>query len=144
MAVGSFTLYNSAKKDIIDGTIDLDNDTVKAVLLTTDHVPAATDSTYADLDNQCADADYAVQTLANPVFTESAGTVKFDADDVSYGTTVSIAARYIVLIKQAGGSLATTDKLIGYMDLDDTGYNVRSTNSNFIVRWNADGLFQLS
>lgn len=144
MAVGSFTLYNSAKKDIIDGTIDLDNDTVKAVLLTTDHVPAATDSTYADLDNECADADYAAQTLANPVFTESAGTVKYDADDVSYGTTVSIAARYIVLVKQAGGSLASTDKLIGYMDLDDTGYNVRSTNSNFIVRWNTDGLFQLS
>ena len=144
MAVGSFTLYNSAKKSIIDGTIDLDNDTVTAVLLTTDHVPAATDSTYADLDNECADSDYAAQTLANPVFTESAGTVKYDADDVSYGTTVSIAARYIVLVKQAGGSLASTDKLIGYMDLDDTGYNVRSTNSNFIVRWNTDGLFQLS
>ena len=144
MAVGSFTLYNTAKQYIVDGTVDLDNDTVKAVLLTTDHTPAATDSTYADLDNECADADYSEQTIANPVFTENAGTVKYDADDVTFGTSVSIAARYIVLIHQAGGSLATTDKLIGYMDLDDTGYNVRSTNSNFIVRWNANGLFQLS
>jgi hypothetical protein len=144
MSVGSFTLYNSAKKDILDGTVDLDNDTVTAVLATTDYVPAATHDTYSDVTNICADADYAPKTLTSPVFTESAGTVKFDADDVTYGTTVSIAARYIVLVRQAGASLAGTDRLIGYMDLDDTGYNVRSTNSNFIVRWNANGLFQLS
>ena len=145
MAVGAFTLYNSAKKDVVDGTIDVDTDTIKAILVTTAYTPAATHSTYADVSaDECADGDYAAQTLANAAVTEAAGTVTVDADDVSYGSAVSIAARYIVLVKQAGGGLVAGDKLLGYMDLDDTGNNVRSTSSAFVVRWHANGLFTLT
>lgn len=145
MGVGAFTLYNSAKKDVVDGTIDVDTDTIKAILVTTAYTPAATHDTYSDVSaNECADGDYAAQTLANAAVTESGGTVTVDADDVSYGAAVSIAARYIILVKQAGGSLVAGDKLLGYMDLDDTGNNVRSTSSAFVVRWNSSGLFTLT
>jgi len=144
MPVGAFTLYNSAKKHIIDGSVDLDNDTIKAILVTNSHVPSLAHSTYADITAECADADYLQQMLSGTGFSEAAGVVTFDCADIVFGTSVTLSGRYLVLVHQEGVSLAATDRLIGYMDLDDTGGNISSTGSNFIVRWNENGVFQLS
>ena len=82
--------------------------------------------------------------LSGTGFSEAAGVVTFDCADIVFGTSVTLSGRYLVLVHQEGVSLAATDRLIGYMDLDDTGGNISSTGSNFIVRWNENGVFQLS
>jgi hypothetical protein len=142
MAAGNFTFYNTGKLYILDGTIDLDADTISAVLLDSGYTPDATHDTYSDISSDViADSGYAPQTLANKAVTNSSGTIKFDSDDVSFGSNVSLTAKYIVLVQQAGGSLTGTDKLIGYADLDSGGGSVSSTNSTFQVTVNASGWF---
>jgi len=145
MAAGSFTLYHSAKKDILDGTIDLDTNTIKAILVTSSYTPSTAHDTYSDVSaTECGNSDYSAQTLAGKAFTESGGTVKYDSTDVTYGTSVSITAKYLILVKQSGGSLAASDKLVGYVDLDTGGGSATSTSSDYIVRWNANGIFTMA
>ncbi len=144
MAAGNFTLYNDGKLNVLNGVIDLDADTIVAVLLANAYTPAATHDTYSDISgNVISDGDYSPQVLASKTVTQASGTVTFDAADVSYGSNVNITARYIALVKRNGGSLAGTDELIGYMDLETTG-EVSSTNGSFDVAWNASGIFTAS
>lgn len=142
MAAGTFTLYNAGKLNLLDGDIEFDADTIVGVLVTSGYTPAATHSTYADISaNECADGDYAPVVLSSKTVTEGSGTVTVDAADVDYGSAVTITAKYIALVRRAGGSLVSGDLLLGYMDLDTGGGSVSSTTGNFIVRWNASGIF---
>jgi hypothetical protein len=148
MAVGLFTPVNNALLKIVDGTIDLDADTVVAVLVDVAHTAATTDDTYSDIStNECADPDYTAQVVAGMAVTEPvAGDIKVDANDVAFGNPVSIGAKYAYLLTRAGGSLVAGDLIIGYMDLNDTvSANVSSINSEFTVGWHAtDGLFKVA
>ena len=139
MAAGTFTLTNHGKRDWLKGVIDPDADTLVGVLVDNAHTAAVTDSTYADISaNECSDGDYAPVVLTTVSVTGDAGTVKLDADIVSYGSSVTISARNIYIVRRAGASLASTDLILGYMDLNDGGSaNVSSTNSTFSVDWNA-------
>lgn len=147
MAAGDFTFYNTGKLNVLNGTVDLDGSTISAVLLGAGYTPAATHSTYADISaSVIADSDYAAQVLANKAVTNTSGTIKFDSDDVSFGTTVTITGKYLVLVHRAGGSLTGTDKLIGYVDLNTTSGSatVSSSNGPFSIAPDANGWFQAS
>lgn len=142
MSAGAFTFYNSAKKDILDGTTDLDNDTIIGILVTDGYTPSATHSTYADVSSsECTDGDYTPQELTTKAFSEASGTVTYDGDDLVYGTSVTITAKYMMLVRRAGASLASTDLLVGYVDLDTGGGAVGSIASDFAVKFHADGVF---
>ena len=69
----------------------------------------------------------------------------WDSGDVSFGSAVTITAKYAVIVKGTAGSLASTDKLVGYVDLDTTSGSttVSSTNGTFSVN-TPSGLFTLS
>lgn len=138
MTVGVFTLTNHGKRDWMKGVIDPDDDTLVGVLVDNAHTAAVTDSTYADISaDECTDTDYSPVVLANVSITGDTGTIKLDADIVSYGTEVTIAARTIYAVRRAGASLVSTDLILGYMDLHTETGNVSSTNSIFSVDWNA-------
>jgi hypothetical protein len=143
MAAGPFLVTNEGLLRWLDRTINLGG-TIKAVLIDNAHTPdLETDDTYADISaDECQDVDYAPQTVTNFALTRTAGVTKVDADAVPFGNPVTIAARYIYLVFQAGGTLAGTDLVFGYMDLNDGGSaNVSSSNSEFTVDWNvANGL----
>lgn len=145
MAVGTFTVCNAGIRDIVNGEIDPDSDTIVAVLVDVAHTAAVTDDTYSDIStNECDDGDYSAQVVANVAVTEAAGITEVDADDVSFGDPVTISAKYIYLLKRAGGSLVAGDKIIGYMDLNDgVGENVSSVSGSFTVGWHAtNGIFR--
>jgi len=68
--------------------------------------------------------------------------VIFDADDVDFGDSVSISARYLVLWVDTG--TGSTSYLMGYVDLNDGGSsNVSSTNSDFDIQWSSSGIYQI-
>lgn len=137
MAAGNFTLFNSGKLGLMNRDIDWVNATVVGVLLSASYTPDLAHDTYSDISGALSgSADYAPVALSNKAITQAGGTVKWDADDVNYGSAVSISAQYIALVVRAGGALAGTDVLIGYMALETAGA-VSSVNSNFIARWNA-------
>ena len=56
-------------------------------------------------------------------------------------TTATISAKYAVVVHQAGGSLASTDLLVGYVDLNPGGGNISSTAGNFVVTWSGGDIF---
>lgn len=146
MAVGAFTLTHQGKLNWLNGNIDPDTDTLVAVLVDNAHTPSlVNDDIYSDISaNECSDGDYSPQVITGMAITQSSGTVKLDANIVSFGDPVTISARYLYVVRRAGASLVAGDLILGYMDLNDGGSsNVASIAAVFSVDWDAaNGLIQ--
>jgi hypothetical protein len=137
-------VYNAAKKNLINGTIDLDTDTIKAMLVTSAYVPNAdTHAFRSDVTNEVAGTGYTAggQALTTKTVTQDNTNDRavFDADDVVWATA-TITARAAVLYKSRGG-LASADELLAYLDF---GADITSTAAAFTVQWNASGILLLS
>ncbi len=147
MAVGNFTLYNTGKESLLTDNvnqIDWANDTIVAVLLGAGYTPSAAHTVYSDISaNVIADVGYAPVVLTGKTSTMTSGTILWDCADISFGTNVSLTAKYVAIVKRAAGALAGTDRLIGYCDLNvGGGLTVSSTNSTFQVS-TPSGLFEV-
>lgn len=133
-------IYNNAPKYLGDGTIDLDNDTLKCILLTDSHTPDATDDVYADVsaDEVAAGSGYSTGgvALANVSYNQSGGITTLDADD-PYWTTATFTGRYAVIYDDTPSSPA--DPLICLLDFLA---NKTGLGGNFYVNFHADGIMQ--
>jgi hypothetical protein len=145
MAVGTFTLYGAAKEGIAKATIDLDGETIRAMLLTSAYTPnTSTHALTSDLVGELATANgYTAggAALTGVTVTRSGGTVTFDANDVAWTASGgSLVARYLVLYADGG-----TDRLIGYVLLDDTPANVIiNAGTTLTIQWSASGIFTIT
>jgi len=134
MPAGTFQVYDDWKLRTIQGDIQKpESNTLTMALLTSNYTPdTATQVTWGDISgDEVTDADYAKQTISNVSITLDGSTVVFDADTVSFGSSVSIEAKYAVVMIGTGDS---TDPLITYVDLEEGGDTQRSVNSAFEVR----------
>lgn len=140
MAGGDFTPTNQGLLDLFNE--DFDADSHYAILLLASATPDV--AAWVDLDDvsadECGDADYNRQDLTGESVTESGGTVTIDADNITFGASVTITAKYIVILRGTVGGAAGTDRIVGYADLNDGGGSVTSTSSAFNVNVNASGL----
>ena len=139
----SNVVYNSAKQKIMDGSIDLDTDTIKIALVTSSYTPNQDDhEDYADLTNEVTGTGYTAggATLTNTTITKDNANNRgvFDADDVTW-TTATITARGAVIYKDSG--VDSTSWLITYKDF---GADITSTASDFDVLFSTDGIIYLS
>lgn len=137
-------LYNSFKRDIMNGSIDLDTDTLKIMLVTSTYSPNIdTHTKRSDITNEVSGTGYTAggATLANKTVTadntDDEGV--FDADDVVW-TTATITARGAVIYKSRGGA-SSADELICYIDF---GSDVTSTAGDFTISFNAEGIINLN
>ena len=146
MAAGNFTVYGAAMESIADGTIDLDNDTFVMVLVTSGYTPAVdTHSTWADVSaNEASGTGYTAggQVVSPLTVTRATNVVTVDCGNTSWANS-TITAKYAVIVRRAGGSLAGTDLLLLYLDLDTGGGSVSSANATFDVN-TPNGLFTLT
>jgi hypothetical protein len=139
MAAGTWTLTNTGRTSLLNGTFDLDTDTFKmALFLSTSNIGASS-TTYAGLTNEHANANgYTTggKTLT-PTLTGTT-TVTFDVDDqVWTASGGSIVARFAVIYEVSGSVLA-------YCLLDTTPADVTTTTGNaFTVQINASGVFNV-
>lgn len=146
MAASNFFLYGPALDAIMDGTIDLDNDSFRLALVTSSYTPAqTTHGTWADVSaNEVADGGgYSTHGKALTVTTATSGLVTtVDADDQTW-TSSTITAKYAVIVRDAdaNGALAGTDLVVAYCDLNSGGGSVSSTSASFIVAFNGSGVF---
>lgn len=136
-------IYNSFKKKIMDGSIDLDTDTIKVALVTSGYTPDQdSHDFFDDVTNEVSGTGYTAggATLANKVVsadnTDNEGV--FDADDVTWGTS-TITARGAVIYKSTG--TASTSPLIAYIDF---GSDKSSSGGNFTIAWNSEGILNLN
>lgn len=146
MAVGIFTFTDPGFLAAMKNTIDPENDTIVGVLVDNAQTPSVVnDDLYSDISgNECTDSDYTASFAEGLVMTGIAWTspssrnFKLDANALDFGNTVTIAARYLYVVRRAGASLVAGDLILGFMDLNDGGSaNVSSTNGDFDVDWNA-------
>jgi hypothetical protein len=136
-------IYNSFKKKIMDGSIDLDTDTIKVALVTSSYTPDQdAHDFFDDITNEVSGTGYTAggATLANKVVsadnTDNEGV--FDADDTSWATS-TITARGAVIYKSTG--TASTSPLIAYIDF---GADKSSSAGTFQITWNAEGILNLN
>ncbi len=137
-------LFNSFKKRIMDGSIDLDSDTLKVALMAGSFVPDMDLHTFwSDVRaNEVAGTNYTAggQVLAGKVVTQdnAADKAVFDANDVTWSAS-TITARYAVIYKDTG--VTTSSPLICCFDF---GADKSSSNGDFTIQWNASGILNLS
>lgn len=136
-------IFNSFKKKIMDGSIDLDTDTIKVALVTSSYTPDQdAHDFFDDITNEVSGTGYSAggAALANKAVTadntDNEGV--FDADDVTWGSS-TITARGAVLYKSTG--TASTSPIIAYIDF---GSDKSSSAGNFTIAWAAEGILNLN
>ena len=147
---GSWTFYNKFKEYMADGTIDMDDataDTFKVLLTTSTYTPnAATHTQISDVTNILTSAGgYAAQSLAGVTWSESGGTVTWDANDTAWTASGADfdAARYWVLYDDT--TTSPVDALIAYGYIDNAPADVTVTDGTTLtIQWHADGLLTLA
>lgn len=128
-------LYNTAKKKLMDGSIDLDTDTIKIALVSSSYT-ADKDAHdfFDDVTNEISGTGYSAggASLANKAVTvdNTNDRAYFDADDPSWGSSTLSGVRAAVVYKSTG--TAGTSPLIAYIDL---GQDYTSSNGTFSIQF---------
>lgn len=141
--------YNKGKAVVMDGTVDLVNDTIKVILVTSSYSFNA-DHDFADdvSANEISVTGYTGgfngagrKTLASKTVTvdNTNDRAYFDAADLTWtslgaGATVGGA----VLVKEITNDAATP--LIGFIDFSDTATN----GNDFTVSWDSNGILRIT
>jgi hypothetical protein len=147
MAAGAFQVFRRAKPKLLDGTMDLNSDTLKMALcaaaeaLTDDFAGSSTDCRYADLAHEVPNGSgYTTggNTLT-PTVTRSGATVKFDVDDQSW-TASTFDCKYAVIYDDTDANKG----LIAFCDLDTSGGSLSPSGGTLAININASGVFTLA
>lgn len=134
-------IYNSAKKYMVNGTINIETDDVRVALLDSGYAPNIdADTQWSDISiNEISGTGYTAggQQLAGVSLSidNTDDESVLDANDTVWQTS-TITARYAVLYS----SSTTSDLLIGY---DDFGEDKESYEGDFTVEWNTEGVINL-
>jgi hypothetical protein len=132
-------LYTKAKQGLIDGSIDLDTDTIKAVLVDgADYTPNLATNQYLS-DIPAAGRVATSDALASKTVTDGV----FDAADTVLSAVTGDQFEYIVLYKDTGAE--GTSPLILLIDAA-TGLPCTPNGSDITIQWpsGADRIFRLS
>lgn len=136
----SLTLYRQFVESIGDGTIDLDSHTIQCSLHGSTYTPSADHSLLTQVDSEISGSGYARKFLGNKTYVQTAGSAKWDADDVIYTASGgSISARYAVLSDEnvANGAL------IGYVTLDSSNVTI-SDGQTLTLQWSTAGIVSVA
>ena len=134
MASGVYTTF---KEYVGDGTIDLDNDSFKVILLNSVHTFVSANATLNQVnDNEITGTNYSVNgsTLSSVTWTADGTAMVFDAADTAW-SGASISARHAVIYD----STVDSNLLVCSMD-----FSASQTVSNgvFTLQYNASGLLR--
>lgn len=131
-------VYNRFKANILNKVVDMEADTLKVMLLDSNHSFTATNNVIGDVSaNEISGTGYTAggATLANGAVTQAA-TTKFDADDTSW-TTATFTANHAVIYDDTVG----TDDLIASYDF---GGAQAVSAGTFTISWHADGIITIT
>lgn len=136
-------VYNAFKKNIANGSIDLDTDTIKVMLVTSSYTPDQdAHEDRADVTNEVTGTGYTTGGAEITSKTVTADNTDnegvFDGADVTWPSS-TITARGAVVYKSTG--TAANDLLICYIDF---GSDKISTAGDFTIQWAAEGIVNIN
>lgn len=149
MAASALTLYSAAKLALLDGQLALSTAKIQVVLLTSTYVPAASHALYSDVSTYevtgAAGSGYTTggQALSGQAVSAAGVGAAFTAN-ASVWPSASMAPQFAALVEMAGTTLAPTDKLIGYVNLNASGGAVAVASATLTVTWPSSGILALS
>lgn len=146
MAADTPVFYRLAYTSIMNGDINLEDDSYRAVLVTSSYTPDVTHDAWSDISaNEASGTGYTANgNSATLTVSESSGTITVDMDDQSWATS-TITAKYLVVMRDAddNGTIASTDLPIFYIDLNTSG-SLSSVGATFSVTINAAGILSVT
>lgn len=139
-------IYDQAAKELFEGTLDLDSDTLKVLLVDSDTTADTerdklTLSAFTDL-SEADGANYARQTLSSVAVALDTGThvVGLTADDTTFSTLGSNASglqnQAAILFVDRGGD--SSNLPIAY--IDGGGFPYTPVGQTISITWDAAGL----
>jgi hypothetical protein len=143
MATSAFRVYNSAKKHLLTGVIDLDTAIIKAGLFGGTAVSDYTLSVLTSATVSASGGGYGAKTLAGVSVTLATSVVTFDATDLSWSAAASAIDSIKYLVLYTSGASAGNSYLIGWVHLTDTAFTL-ATGNKLTITWNASGIFTLT
>lgn len=141
MAAGNWTFTNNTRTYLLDGTFDLNTDSLKVALFQSTSNIGASSTTYAGLTNEVSNGNgYTTGGQAVTGSLSGTTTVTFDTTDPAVWTAsgAGFTARFAVLYEVGGN-------VIAYCLLDSTPADVTVTAGNTLtLTINASGVFTLA
>jgi hypothetical protein len=141
MAASAWAFTNGARTKLLDGTFDIDSDTWKMALFLSTSDIGATETTYAGVTNEHANANgYTTGGIGITLALSGTTTVTVDisVDPVWTASGGPITARFGVIYEVGGNVLC-------YCTLDSTPADVSATDSNTLtIAAHASGVFNLA
>lgn len=135
-------IFNAAKANILNGSLDFDTDTFYTMLVTSAYTPNQdTHVDRADVTNEVTGSGYTAggaEITSKTVTqdnTDNEGV--FDGADVTW-SSATITARGAVIYKSTG--VAANDLLVCYLDFTS---DQSSSAADFTIAWNAEGILNL-
>lgn len=142
----TITIFNDFRKYTADGTIDLDTDVIKAMMLSNGYTVNAAHSVLADVSAHevAAGNGYTAggQALANKSLTVAGAESKFTADPLTWAALTK-TYRFLLLYaaKTANGKV---NPLIACILVDNTPADIVISAADYSVQWNANGILVYS
>lgn len=148
-------LYNTAKKEIMDNTIDLDTDTLKVMLVTSSYVANADDDVVDAggandaVDHELTGTGYTAGwggagrkalTSVTAVTDKTNNRAELDAADLTW-TAINAGTAAAALIIKEGGANDTTSRLIAHID---SGFPFVTNGGDMTLTWDAEGIIHLT
>jgi hypothetical protein len=149
MTADAWVVHDKAKEYMGDGTIDLDGDSFKAILVaSTSNLATTSVNAYATVTNELSTANGYTSgglALTSVTWVESAGTVTLDCADLVWTASGgSIVARLCGIYDDTVTTPAA-DPVLCHTLLDNSPADVTATDGNtFTVAINASGIFAVS
>lgn len=137
-------VYNPGLLKLLDGTIDFENDTIKLLLVDTNHSFTKSDEFVSDIvANEATNSSgsgYERKTLSNASIALDAGNdrVEFDADDITYTAIDAGTIASAIIYKEVTND--ADSPLIADIDFTDLVTN----GSDVDLQVNADGFFYIT
>ena len=131
-------IYQRFKANLMNKEVDLEGDTIRVMLLDSNHSFTATHNQLSDVStNEISGTGYTAngEALASKAVTQAA-TTKFDAADTSW-TSASFTAAHAVIYDDT----LTNNDLICSIDF---GGNQTVVSGTFTISWHADGIITLA
>lgn len=147
MAAGSFTVYSNACLEIGNGSFDFNVDTYVMTLVTNSYTPSPnTDAQWSAVsaNEVSTGSGYTAGgvVLSGVSSTLSGATVTFTCAAPTW-LSFSATFRYAVIVRRAGGSLASTDLLLCYVDCSGGG-SLTGGGGTLTITPNASGIFTIT
>ena len=137
MAASAFNMYNNSKRYLVDGTLDLDTDTIVASLYKSDsNASTFTLSLSSELTNPVSTGGYAPQTLTIAINDNALSTAVDATDLVWTASGADMTSIQFLAISESGG------KLLCWCALSTAAFSV-TTGNTLTVSFNSAGIFTM-